>query len=901
MSTLWRDGRFYLLLGITLILISLAYQVRLPAWVDVGAFGDRAYLWASPLQSELGFNGDEHLIAEGYNYRWTKATSWVHLPDMAWHSPLRVKVRLRGWRPPRQNSPWVEVRVNGVTAGRFQTSGDLEVQTYEFETYPGSTPHLEVLLETRPFSPGGEDKRLLGVQLDWVRVDPLPGGRFPVPPPGRQLLLWGGVIALLYAGLRHRIGRGAFWWILPLTILIPAGLAFRRHWLTPFATWALILAGALFLLAHADVLLRVVRWYQRRARSLPFFAALIGGIVVVGLAYIRWAVRTVPVLGPRPDAVLLVIFVAAAILYALLTWERPLQRLLARLDARLRGPWLPGLLLAIVLIGVTLYEFDLIRDMQFIGHADYADNGVVARNLLAGRGFVVDYVTQFFRIHPGISHPQETWPLLQPVLIAPAFALLGNSAFAAKVPNLVLQLALAVALYVLGSRLFDRRVGLVAVLLTLLNRFILRLIIFPTSDLAFTLFALLALGQFFWASERERKGSPSTGSYIWAGVWAGLMALAKPNGVLFAGVVILWDLVCRWRDGRWQGWWRAWLAFGLPAGLLFAPWVGRNLVLFGEPVHSTERFDAWILKYQEWEEIYRIYFDDLPNRSWLLRYGFDRVTQAIGTEFRKWWTYLSRASNALLTLTGSALALLGLLSLRRRAVRLFSLAGGVFVLFGSFICIYWHVEERYFVPFIPWMALLTAYALWRIHDTLAYSRRAVEGAAPIPSGDAAGQPPEKEDNPGGRKGRRRTRRTIGGPQSASFGWLGLVLVVLACRQIVAPFPQEAAAKRAMDNNKQRELQAYRWLAEHSEPDEVIMTRVPWQVTYYTDRRTVMIPQDGLEDTRQIAELYGVDYLFMDGDARGKRAQLNQALQHDSPWALIYDQEGVQIYSLESEP
>jgi hypothetical protein len=867
------------LILILLLLASLAYQFRFPIWVDVGTLGDRAYLWASRLGEELGFNGDEHLADEGYNYRWTKKTSWIRFPDVAWTGPLRVQVQLRGWRPPGQPLPPIEIRVNGVRAGSFVPSGSLESRTYEFETYPGQTADIEVLLEGKTFIPAGEDKRTLGVQLDWVRLDPLPGAKLPVLPPWRQLLLWGAVVALIYGGLRRHIGGKAFWLVLGLATLIAVGLTFVRHWLTPYASWAFYAAGTFFLLNYVDRVFPWIPHIQRRARTLPFLTALIGTGLVVTLAYVRWAISAVPRLGPRPDAILLVIFFATACLYALLTWNQPVQRLLARLDKELRRPWLPAVILVLILAGVTLYEFSYIQNMQFVGHADYADNAVVARNLIAGRGFIVDYVTQFYQVHPGITHPQETWPLMQPVLIAPFFKLLGTSAFAAKVPNLLLQLGLALAIYILGSEFFDRRVALIAVILTILNKYIFRLIIFPTSDLAFTLLALLTVGQFFRASEQERHGRPRMAAYVWAGIWAGLMALAKPNGVLFAGICVLWDLFWRWREYRWRGLARAWLAFGVPAAALFAPWVVRNLILFGTPVHSTESYDAWILKYQEWEEIYRIYFDDLPERSWLLRYGFDRILQAIGAEFRRWWYYFSRSGNALLTLPGSALALGGLLTLRRKAARLYSLVGAIFFLFGTFICTYWHVEERYFLPFIPWLAVLIGHGLWRIHDALAYSN-----ARHFTDDQSQTAPPEAPEKP--------FQKTTG------FGWLGLTAIILACFHLVTPFSQEAAAKINMDQAKALEIQAYRWLAEHSEPDDVVMTRVPWQVSYYTERRAVMIPQDGLQDALQIIELYGVDYLLIDGDGRGKRAALNQALRQDGPYRLVYDENGVQIYQVD---
>lgn len=862
MPPLWRDWRFYAVILLALLLGAVAYQVRLPAWVNVGTLGDRAYLWASPLQADLGFNGDEHLAAEGTNYRWTKRVSWVRFPAVDWNGPVRILVRVRGWRPENQALPVVTVRVNGAEAGRFQASGEWETRAFALDEFPGHTTDLEVSLECRPFNPGGADKRILGVQWDWVRVDPQPGGAWPVLPPWEQVLPWAGTVAILYVALRRWLQRRALWAGVGLAVLAGLGLMLLRNVLAPYNLWALYAAGATLALAHADIVVGLVRQSRRRAHHLAFYGTLAGVSIVLFLRYARWALGKAGTASFRPDAVLGVVFLITIVFYALLAWDQRLRRAFAGLDRLLRGPWLSGVLVALLLAGVTLYEFGLIRTMQFVGHADYADNALVARNLLAGRGFTVDYVTQFFKPDLTLSHPQETWPLLQPVLIAPSFQLLGDSAFAAKVPNLLLQLALALVLYAVATNVFDRRVGLVAVLVTVLNPFFFRLIIFPTSDLAFTLLVVLMMAQFYRAHALEEAGTLRWGAYAWAGVWAGLLMLAKVNGVLFVGVCILVDLFWRWRTHRWANLGRVWLSLGIPAVALFSPWVIRNLILFRTPVYSTEQFDAWILKYKEWEEIYRIYYADLPNRSWLLRYGWDRVFEAIGVEFRRAWNYFTVDQTALLTLLGSALALGGALTLRRQAARLFAPVGLVLALFGAFICTYWHVEERYFVPFIPWFALLIARGLWWIHDTLAYRR------------DGAG------------------RRTLSG-----FGWLGLVVVVLVCAQLVAPFFPEAAAKLETDRAKRLELRAYAWLAESTPADAVVMTRVPWQLTYYSGRRSVMIPQGGMEDVQQIIDHYGVTYLLMDGDARGKRPELRQALLVEGPWTLLYDQGGVQIYRL----
>src|SRR5262249_47416796 len=131
--------------------------------------------------------------------------------------------------------------------------------------------------------------------------------------------------------------------------------------------------------------------------------------------------------------------------------------------------------------------------LPYVGHADYADNAVVARNLVAGRGWVVDYITQFYTLYPSVTHPQETWPLLQPLWIAPFFALLGAESWVAKIPNLIFISLLGVLVYAAGARLWDRRVGLTAAVVVLTSHLFFKLVIYSTTDLAFVVFSFGAI------------------------------------------------------------------------------------------------------------------------------------------------------------------------------------------------------------------------------------------------------------------------------------------------------------------------------------------------------------------------------------------------------------------------
>ena len=412
-----------------------------------------------------------------------------------------------------------------------------------------------------------------------------------------------------------------------------------------------------------------------------------------------------------------------------------------------------------------------------VGHADYADNAVVARNLVRGRGWVVDYVTQFYQLYPnGLTRPQETWPIMQPVWIAPFFAVLGVGDFAARLPNLLFTAALGALVYWFGARMWDRRIGLLAAILLLTNYLFFLLVINATSDLAFVVFSFAALALVYrWGTGDRGQGTGDRGQVYWraagSGVLTGLMLLQKPaNGAFMALGMGVWLLAQLWRarpqadTGR-RTVWRP-LAqqlapiatWALIALLILSPYLARNMATFGKLFYSTESRDAWVSGYDaDWEAIYKVYTPEyglsetkgLPERSWLLRYGFDRTLAKIADQVAAVRNYLvppwrnlplglsavvsgtkdgpapsdsplPREDARLLFGVGAWLALLGtLLALRQRAalIRLLMLA---FAPYTLFLVLYWHADEpRYFVALMPWIALLAAVAIWSIYDRFA--------------------------------------------------------------------------------------------------------------------------------------------------------------------------------------
>ncbi|HYF61432.1 MAG TPA: glycosyltransferase family 39 protein, partial [Herpetosiphonaceae bacterium] len=573
-----------------------------------------------------------------------------------------------------------------------------------------------------------------------------------------------------------------------------------------------------------------------------------------------------------PSAIITLSLLGTLLLMLALRWP-DINRALDRFDRRVRTRPRLGWLALAVITGIWLaYGWSVIRGMGYVGNADYSDNAVVARNLAAGRGWVVDYVTQFYRLYPGgsVTRVQETWPLAQPVWIAPFFAIFGVSDWAAKIPNLIFFALLAVVIYGIAVRLWDRRVGLAAVLLLLINKHMFRLLIYSTADLGFVVFYAAAL-TLLWRAVAGPRTERDRPLLLGSGLLIGLMCWQKTSAVVVAAGMGAWVLWRIWRSPR-----RNWAAdlrrvalwWVLPAALVFAPFVARNLIEFGKPVYSTESYDAWVLEYrgtssEDFEGIYQIFTNEgglpgtggLPDPSWIKRWGYQRTLGKISNQLRSVRDSLLPPSAALGPLSGkgnlmgnldlgvatnprawltagSMLALIGLLTLRRRQASLMNLVLWSFAPYTLFLATYWHAnEERYFVPLIPFLALLASAAIWAIHDGLA--------------------------------------RAAGGR------WRPLALLAAGTLLVLALRPGwvEAADKSSpagVQVEWDADMAAFAWLKANTPPDAVVMTRVPWQLNFHAERPAVMVPNHpDLETTLRIARYYRARYLLVNAITNNK--------------------------------
>jgi 4-amino-4-deoxy-L-arabinose transferase-like glycosyltransferase len=910
------DRRLLLLLALALLAGILSYQAPLASEISVGWLGDRLFLRASEgagAQDSTTFYGDEHNPeAYGARSRWTRQTASFSLPGLGLGKDLTLTLSAQGWPADVLNQqsaqPTVTVLANEQVIGEFVPTGEWADYHFTISAADRSVEPLIITLQMSDVFTHTEqyvDTRPKGIRLSRLLLSETPEESFTWPA-WRIVLLMIATAALWLFAITALIRRRTWAFVLTtfLITLLALGLALSRIWAAALLPWVALSAIILWIFAFRSA---IWRWVKALIQRYSYGRALDYGVIVLASSILGLLIMRIgsSVQAPDsqifrdtfPDSLLLAMLLMGLLLLTLVLGRQGLPRVAQGIANVIGGPRSALVLLGIFLAIWIGYEAAVVWQLPYVGHADYADNAVVARNLAQGRGWVVDYVTQFYRLYDGVTRPQETWPMLQPVWMAPFFWLFGPENWAAKIPNLIFMTALGILVFIIGSRLWDRRVGLFASIIVLTSHLFFKLMIYATTDLAFVVFSMAAIFLVYrYAADEQQEVSAdlvhvfdhafadrkALWRIVWAGIFTGFMLLQKPgSSAIIAFGMGLWFLAQQWRRYLLRrkypnppSFFQAVVKALVPVALwtvialaILSPYMIRNLNLFGTPFYSTETYDAWIQGYTNSWEIYKVYTPErglgetggLPDQSWLLRWGFDRTfhkfsqqTEAVrdyllppwpGLPFDLSGTIFGRSDKSpLLFGVGAWLVLGGLLLIRSR---LTSLLFAAYLPYTAFLILYWHAdEERYFVMVMPWLALFAAWMIWRCYDRLARI------------GDSRWAP------------------------------LGLVVAITALVLIVRPsWPIISEKVIAEPQRYAADHDAYEWLRQWAEQNHennpVVMTRNPWQFNWETSLPALMVPHTTNIDTfLQIAQYYQVEYLVIDSLQRPPaviRATLNSLI------------------------
>jgi hypothetical protein len=242
-------------------------------------------------------------------------------------------------------------------------------------------------------------------------------------------------------------------------------------------------------------------------------------------------------------------------------------------------------------------------------YTDPAYYQLVAEQLAAGHGFSVPVLWSFLEVggrlpaDPMLPVPSNGhWMPLTSILAAGSIAAVGDwlgPYRAGQLPMILLSAALVPFTYALTWELWRSRFAAWVAALLLLTAGPM-LVMAPLID-NFAVFGACGAAA-IWCSMRSISAGTPLRAALWlvgAGVGAGLATLARVDGLL----LVVAPAVAWWQRGEWRRRPLAGLAAAAAAavafGMVLAPWLARDLAVFGSAFPSAGGHTLWITAYNQ--------------------------------------------------------------------------------------------------------------------------------------------------------------------------------------------------------------------------------------------------------------------------------------------------------------
>jgi hypothetical protein len=443
---------------------------------------------------------------------------------------------------------------------------------------------------------------------------------------------------------------------------------------------------------------------------------------------------------------------------------------------------------------------------------DPAHYAVVARNLVRGHGYMIDFVPYHAGYLESVRNIPEMHGLLRPVVLGPLFAAFGTDGTVVPVPGLAYLALTGLVAFMLARDLFGSAAGLLALALTLRSPGLSLQAWFGGDSVGFAFFFLLT----FWLLQRGIARNRDS-YFLAAGIAAGLALLEKASGLFLPAVFLAALLPAGGIERRVVM--RRLLLLHIPFAVSLSVYLVRNWVAYGS---LTFRFSAleWLWKLRGFEGAFA-FFDEPPELLATLRsIGWPTVLEIAVAQVRKLVHAVITPHPLRPSPTSPMLllpvALLGLPLHWRRHPRfvvttLATVAGSV-----AFICFLYHAEIRYFYFLGPLAYVLVA---GLVHEAI---------VALIPD-----------------RGVRATQTAV----AVVSGALVFVAVYHAPR--TQPWvPRSKNPCRSM-------------LQEAVSPEEPILTLRPSQLSWELDRLTVNVPSGGVAALARVARHYRARWVMIE--------------------------------------
>ncbi len=519
-------------------------------------------------------------------------------------------------------------------------------------------------------------------------------------------------------------------------------------------------------------------------------------------------------------------------------------------------------LVVIVLVGIAVLSFkcSIVYPIEYIGGSDEAAYVGMAVNLVNGKGFSNDYMQYSYFMsrlkYPEITNPEAHYPPLYSILIVPFFLILGKTAFAAKLPAILIgSIFLPVFLYLLTKRLSRSRVaGLAAGLSAMFFPIIFSSSLRADSDL---LFSFMILTSCFFII----KAQDSPKFFYAAGVFIGLAYYAKGTGLWIIPAYFVFCVISGgFKILRSR---KVWICFAI-VFLVMLPWFVRNTIHFHNPIFSTQQYAAGHIGYKDWEEgSYSLHWGkEMPFLFDKFREaGFKRVCEKTwefyGRYFR--WAFVDmdmrggswkdfEAKDFLAYYAGIP-AILGLLLfflsslyslLRRPSTEQEHEESGI----GKFLCP-WHNRDLHILWLLNFVLMTFLAVCWSPISRLAFPLVVINMAIGWTTYDVAAK--------------QIFAKTKYSHIITSCLIAALMTLVL-CLSAAEVHGNHKRGGWPYGEASEERMEAGKWLKENV-PGSVAMYREPGGVCFYSEGKVIQIPLDELDRIIMVMKFYKVTHII----------------------------------------
>lgn len=474
-----------------------------------------------------------------------------------------------------------------------------------------------------------------------------------------------------------------------------------------------------------------------------------------------------------------------------------------------------GVICAVVLI---LNIYHLSRRDFLLGYdsANYAD---VAENLTRGRGFTIDFMLHFFRRYPAVSHPEDRRLSIHSAVIALFFLLFGKSAFAAKLPNILMgSLVLPLTTYVLARSLrIGKRAAFFAAVSVIFAGGVLSQTHTAMADLLFTWFFLLYVYSLY-------RGLDDSRWLYGAGIFTGLCYLAKTQGLILFPMTLVYYISVKGMVSALKN--RHLLLSMLAAAIVMSPFLMRNYRLYNDPFYTTIRYNAGYDEYFEsspltwWERTFKVYWDAGPPDY--RREMLGRRPAELAVKVARQLRYAGRRLGKILWLSLLSVVVFH----RRKKVRNLWFLVLTYLLV---ISLFFAFHGRYEIPLVPVLLILMWGGIAAVVE---------KAAGRISAGGV-------------------TRRGLFSLEKKAAFALTAVFLLLAFPDI----RNFTANLHAGPHRFQGDLiEVARWSSENLDKSSVVMTHDPALFNFYSGMRAVQIPYDEEKQIAAVIDHYGVTHV-----------------------------------------